>query len=106
MPAANGFSHCFRTGVAHLRQGFERFGIIVVAGENEIAGRRRQFWCSFEQARVISLHRIEALDQRVGEFRIACESHHAANIGDAFFRIRQSVFLLVGDHLDAMFDIA
>ena len=81
-------------------------GIVVGAGEDEIATGSREAWRFLEQAGVVTLDAAQALQQvpfERAEVGIAQEDGQCAGIGFAF---RHAVRLLVVDHLQAMFDPA
>ena len=105
MPAAQLRADRRRIGKAEPGQGPQRFGIVLGAGKDEIAGTgeaRRLF----EQLRVMALDRIQMCGQIGDETIGTAVAEKDREAGDALPVRRQSMGLCIVDHLQAVLDAA
>ena len=106
MPAANGLRRRFRALKAERAERGEGRGIVGDAGEDEVAGGGAERRRVLEQPCVVLLDPGQVMGEIAGE---ALEPRIAAEFGEARKRCaleRKALRLLVGDHLEAMFDAA
>ncbi len=106
MPAAHDGGDGRRIGEAQALQRFERVGIVLDAGEDEIAGGRGKGGRFLEQVRIVALDQSEDARQRGGELRGVGEAEEERDAPQALGVGRQAVRLLVVHHLQAMLDAA
>ncbi len=95
-------------GIAETQIGqcFQRAGVFIDTGENEVAMLAGQLLLAFEQAGIVPLHGFKLRRQRFGECFRALEAHEASDMRNAVPVFRHCVGLLVLDHLQAMFECA
>ena len=106
VPAANGLRCDFRTLKPKRAQGVDRLRIVGDAGEDEIARGDAELWRILEQPRVMPLDLGQVMGEVGGE---TLEPRVAAEFGEARKRLSlewKALRLLVGDHLQPMFDAA
>jgi len=104
VPGADGGRDLRHLHEAEAAQRLERLGIVLRAGEDEAAAFFREWRRRFEEARVVSLHGAKLRQQRLREFLPAVEIHEAGDVIEALIRRGQSMRLLVGDHLQPVFE--
>ncbi len=106
MPASHdgGGGRCIAK--AERPQRFQGAGIVVDAGEDQVATRAGKARRLFEQAGIVALDAAQALEQRLLERRGVRVSEEGGDGGDACFIVRHAVRLLVVDHLQAVLDPA
>ena len=83
MPGAQALGHETRTFIAEPGKRRERLGIVLVAGEDEIAARRGKLGRAFEEPSVMTFDGLEPPAQSGREIVVAGKTHHAADRRDA-----------------------
>ena len=106
VPAANGLRGGFRALKAKRAKSCQRRRIVGDASKNKIARGHAELWRVFEQPRVVPLD----LGQVMGEVgHKAIEPRITAELGEVGQRLSlewKALGLLIGDHLQSMFDAA
>src|SRR6185437_11504334 len=105
MPVADDRGDRGRIAEAEVAEGLQRLGIVLGAGEDEIAGRgeaRRLF----EKARIDRLDGTELCGQRFGEQRGVGKAHQGRDTAQGGRILRDAVRLRIVDHLQAMLELA
>ena len=89
-----------------MRQRIDRFRIIDGAGENQVSDGRIEPWGMFEEKRVMFLDALEMTGEFRGKVRGLPIAAKAREAGELLGIGRQTLRLLVGDHLQPVLDVA
>jgi hypothetical protein len=106
MPAADDAADVARSLETEALQGLQRVGIINIAGKDQIADASRKLGRRFKQCRVVALDLMQRRTEGFGKGGRIGKTQHAGNAFEPLIVFRQNMRLLVGDHLDGMFDAA
>ena len=91
---------------AHALQGFNGFGIILAAGEDQTAGVGAEFAGTFEERGIVALHQFKSPAQFFFKVLWRCKAGQTREAFKGLLILRQDMGLLVIHHLDAVFDAA
>ncbi len=106
MPVSDCGNDPCRFAVAHAVQRAQSFGVVFGTGEDQTAAFDRQRIFRFKQCAVGSLDKIAMASEARFELGQTAETAQSGQNGTCPTVFRHDMRLLVGDHLDAMFDIA
>jgi hypothetical protein len=106
MPTTYDAADVAGTGEAELRQGFERIGIIDIAREHQIPQLAGKLRCRLEKGRVVRFHQLKRVAEGVREAFGVGKANHPRDPLKPLIVFRQDMALLVGHHLDGVFDLA
>ncbi len=106
MPAADGRRGAGRIVEAEPAQGLQCVGIVLIAGEHQIAAGGGEFGGILEQAAIVALYPRQHLCQPRRKACVVGEATKAREVKQLFRFRRQSLRLFVEDHLQAVLDHA
>ena len=106
MPAAHQCRNILRARKAHLRQRLQRIGVILAAGEHQIAARTRQAFSRLEQQPIFMRDAAQMRGQRGGKISRRLISGEAGKGIKRLAFARQGLCLLVQFHLQPVLHAA